>query len=84
MPELGEKFGVRALWVFGSTASGLAEAGSDVDLLVDIDSEALSLFGFLRIEHEISDKLGLPVDLVERVSLNRRLSDAVLAQAIPV
>ena len=84
LPDLQAKYGVESLWVFGSTALGTAHTESDVDLLVDLNSQHLSLYGFVRLENELSDRLGLPVDLVERVALHRGLRDSVLPFAVRV
>jgi predicted nucleotidyltransferase len=39
-PELRERFGVEAIFVFGSYARGGAGPGSDLDLLIDFAPEA--------------------------------------------
>lgn len=79
------KRGITALWVFGSVARGDAHAGSDIDLLVDIDPGArLSLVGFASLRAELSDLLGAPTDLVERGTLRDAVRDAAEREAIRV
>jgi uncharacterized protein len=40
--QLGERFGVRNIRVFGSVARGEARGDSDLDLLVDVDRGHIS------------------------------------------
>jgi hypothetical protein len=57
-------------------------ADSDVDVLVDFDSDAE--IGFLalgRMRRELSDLLGHPVDLVLQDGLKAQLRDTVITSA---
>jgi predicted nucleotidyltransferase len=81
LPELGVKYGVGRLWVFGSFARGEAGPDSDLDVLVEFERRGISLFGFVGLEQEISDRLGLKVDLVERSALRPEIRPEVLAEA---
>ena len=58
---------VRA-WLFGSCSRGEESDGSDIDIMVDFDESngAVSLFKMGRILMDLSDLLGMKVDLVER------------------
>lgn len=52
-------------WVFGSYARGEAHRGSDIDILVVFDKNAnVSLMRHAKISLELSELLGLDVDLV--------------------
>lgn len=52
-------------WVFGSYARGEAHRGSDIDILVVFDKDAnVSLLRHAKISLELSELLGLDVDLV--------------------
>ena len=52
-------------WVFGSYARGEAHRGSDIDILVVFDKAAnVSLLRHAKISLELSELLGLDVDLV--------------------
>ena len=47
----GEKFGVRGIYVFGSTVNATAQAGSDIDLLINFygsQSQKLELQNWLQ------------------------------------
>jgi len=73
--------GVRSLRVFGSVARGEADAGSDVDLLVDLAPE-LDLFDFIDVKLYLEEALGAPVDLVEQRALRGAMRGRVLREAV--
>jgi len=73
--------GVRSLRVFGSVARGEANAGSDVDLLVDLAPE-LDLFDFIDVKLYLEEALGTPVDLVEQRALRGPMLGRVLREAV--
>jgi predicted nucleotidyltransferase len=57
--------GIRRLSLFGSVARGDAEAGSDVDLAVELDPEArIGLFALGALERRLTELVGRPVDLL--------------------
>ena len=70
--------------VFGSYVRGEQKRGSDLDLLVEFDDRALSLFDFVAIEHYMSDLLGVKVDLVEKSTLKPVIGRHVLAEVLTV
>lgn len=69
--------------VFGSTARGDDTAGSDIDLLVHLD-RPVGLIGLARLEHELRDTLGAPVDLVPDDGLKPGVRVAAERDAIPL
>ena len=77
------RFHVRSLALFGSAARDESGPDSDIDLLVEFD-EAPGLIAFIQLENLLSDLLGTKVDLVMRSALKPRISQRVLAEAIPV
>lgn len=57
--------------VFGSYARGENTLASDLDLLVHLDySVPISLLRLIAVEQDISDALGIQVDLVTEKSLH--------------
>lgn len=59
--------------IFGSFARGEHKKGSDLDILIKFN-DRISLIKLVQIEQELSDKLGMPIDLVTENSLkNPRL-----------
>ena len=83
LPGLREQYGVETLEVFGSRVRGEELAESDLDLLVTF-RETPGLLKLIALENEISDRLGMPVDLVMRHSLKPRLRNRVLSEAVAV
>lgn len=69
--------------VFGSVARGEDHADSDVDLLVDLES-GVGLVGLAALTRELTELLGVPVDVVPAGTLKARARDEVLAEAIPL
>ena len=62
--------GVVRAALFGSTARGEAKAGSDLDIMVDIDPAAhVDLYGFVGITQYIAGLFPVPVDVADRVML---------------
>ena len=62
--EAAEGYPVRKISLFGSQADGTATAASDVDLLVEFFSPAVSLITLSALRQSIEEGLGVPVDLV--------------------
>jgi uncharacterized protein len=57
--------------IFGSYARGENSPNSDLDILVYLDySKKISLLDLIGVEQEISDALGIKVDLVTEKSLH--------------
>ncbi len=79
---LCERHGIQELALFGSMASGRADATSDIDLLVTFDPRARP--GFLtlaRAQRELEALFGRKVDLVPKGGLKPAIRDSVLATA---
>ena len=75
--------GATNLRLFGSAARGTDSSTSDVDLLADL-GPGLSLVGLAGLERELSDILGVPVDVVSESGLKPAVVQQVMAEAIPV
>lgn len=82
-PALAERFGVRALSVFGSVARDTAQAGSDIDLLVDFGGPATPE-AYFGVQFYLEDLLGCAVDLVTQRALRPQLRPYVERDAIPI
>ena len=80
-PSLVEKFKVTELGIFGSYVRGEQTKNSDVDILVEF-SKVPTLFDLVEIEYSISDKLGLPVDLVDIKSLKAAIRENILNETV--
>jgi len=53
-----------------------------LDLLVELGDD-IDLIGYAGLQIDLSDALGVPVDLVEREALHPRLAAKVLAEVVP-
>ncbi|MFO8034725.1 MAG: nucleotidyltransferase family protein [Candidatus Bipolaricaulota bacterium] len=84
LPELRKRYGVQKLALFGSFARGEPTSHSDLDLLVEFDDRPLTLLQFIALEEEMTDLLGIKVDLVEKSALRPRIGQQVLEELIPV
>lgn len=58
--------------VFGSFARGENKEGSDLDILIKF-KDRISLLKLVQIEQELSDRLGISIDLVTENSLKNPL-----------
>ncbi len=76
-----ESLGVKSLALFGSAVRDEAEAGSDIDLLVEF-SGPVGLFKFLDLKAHLESLLGSPVDLATPAALKRQLRQRILSEAI--
>jgi len=83
LPMLREQHHVRTLEVFGSFVRGEEKRGSDLDLLVTFD-ETPTLFSFVALENQLSDILGVKVDLVMKDSLKPFIVKFILEEARPI
>ncbi len=81
LAEVCKRYGVAELAVFGSAARGDATAASDVDLLYVLAPGARLGFAINRLEDELSELFGRPVDLVSKKALHPLLRNDVLASA---
>ena len=73
---VAQKYGIKAVFLFGSYAKGLADANSDVDL--KIEKGALrSLFQLCGFRLAVEDALKLPVDLVTSDSSDKSFLDMI-------
>ena len=77
--------GLRALYLFGSTARNEASRKSDVDLLCEIDdAKKLSLLDFIGVQHRLADLLGSKTDLLERRGLRPGIRERVETELVQV
>ena len=71
-------YGARRIGIFGSYARGEQRPDSDLDLLVDF-RDRKSLLTLVRIERELSEKLGVKVDLLTEKAISPYLIDRIKA-----
>lgn len=80
-PALRRRYPIKALGVFGSWARGEQRPDSDLDVLVEFD-RPIGLFDFVGLRDELSDALGLRVDLVMRDAPKPRIARRIARELI--
>lgn len=81
--ELVARRGGHNVRVFGSVARGEDTDTSDIDLLVDLDDN-VGLVGLAAMRRELSELLGVDVDIVPADTLKPSTEVAVRTEAIPL
>lgn len=76
-----ERYGVHSLGVFGSYVRGEAKPDSDLDILVEYSTPP-TLFEYVRLQNELSDRLGVRVDLVMKSALKPVIGERILEEVI--
>ena len=70
--------------IFGSFARGDNKKGSDIDILVEF-KEAPSLLTLIKLENDLSETLGIKVDLVTTGALkNKRIKKSIQKDLIKI
>lgn len=72
----------RQLWIFGSTATGRDQPGSDLDILVEFEPGA-TLLDEAALSLELEDLLGIHVDVVSLGGLRGSIGAEIRASARP-
>jgi predicted nucleotidyltransferase len=76
-PLLESQYGVEQIGIFGSFVRGEQEEKSDLDVLVAFE-DPVGFFELIRLEDELSERLGVDIDLVTKDSLKPRIQEHVL------
>lgn len=81
--ETAARRGAHNVRVFGSVARGEDAPASDIDLLVDLD-DGVGVVDLAGLKRELTDLLGVGVDVVPANSLKSRIRSEVLSEAVPL
>jgi len=79
--KLAHQHGASQVRVFGSVAKGEDTVGSDLDLLVEMES-GRSLLDLVAIKQDLEDLLGCRVHVVTEAAVSPYLRDLVLQEAV--
>ncbi len=83
LPDLADRYAVKSLAVFGSYVRNEQRSDSDLDVLVEFDRTP-TLFDLVHLADELSERLGVKVDLVPKQSLRHTIGQRILAEAVPI
>jgi predicted nucleotidyltransferase len=82
---LAAEYGVSIVGVFGSYVRGEQQPDSDVDVLIELERPArVSLIGLVELEHDLSELLGMKVDVAIRRNLRKRIGERILREVVPL
>ncbi|NJP06747.1 MAG: nucleotidyltransferase family protein [Chloroflexaceae bacterium] len=83
LPDLIQRYHIRSLGVFGSYTRNEQRSESDLDVLVEFDDIwQQSLLTVAALKHEISDLLGVRVDLVLRDGLRPGIGERIVEEVV--
>lgn len=75
--------GGRDVRVFGSVATGQDGPESDIDLLFTMD-RPLSLMQLAALGNQVSDLVGVDVDLIPDSAIRPDLRDRIVGESVPL
>ena len=76
-------YGAKRIRIFGSYARGQANPESDIDIVVEF-LERKSLLDIVGIEQELSEALGIKVDLLTEKSISPYLIDGIKKEMVVI
>ena len=79
--SLTQKYHLKKIGIFGSYVRGEETVKSDIDVLVEF-RDPVSFFEFMDLEEELTEILGLKVDLVSKKALKPRIGRQILKEVI--
>lgn len=83
LPLLTERYQVTSLGIFGSYVRHEQDTQSDLDVLVTF-AELPSLLQFIKLEHYLTDILGVKVDLVLKEDLKPGIGNRILREVVSI
>ena len=79
-----KEFDPLKIGIFGSFARGDNKKGSDIDILVEF-KESPTLLTLIKLENDLSDILGIKVDLITTGALkNKRIKKSIKKDLIKI
>lgn len=62
--EMAQEYDVKRITLFGSYADGRNTPQSDIDLIVEFNSENVSLLTIASLKYKLEELLGIDVDVI--------------------
>ena len=81
LPELREQYKLKSLGLFGSYVHAEQRQRGDLDVLVEFE-EAPTLLQLSALQRQLSDLVGIKVDLVLRRTLKPAIGEVILSEAV--
>src|SRR3990170_5919001 len=81
--EIGERYKVKEIGVFGSFARGEQRKSSDVDILVEFE-ETPDVFQLIDLEDYLQELLKKKVDLVRKRAIRPELKGVILKEVVNI
>ena len=81
--DLMARYHIASLGIFGSFSRNEQREGSDLDILVSF-TETPSLFSLVDLQDELTELLGVSIDLVLRSELKPHIGKRVLGEVVEV
>ena len=78
------KYGVKRAGVVGSAVRGEEREDSDIDILVEIERDDLSLLDFVGLKLELEEALNKKVDLGEYCTIKPIVKDRILKEEVRI
>jgi len=82
-PLLAEQYKAKEISLFGSFVHGEQDPSSDIDILIEFDSEA-DLFDWIGLALYLEEIFQRPVDVIPKQALRAELRETVLPHALVV
>jgi len=79
-----KKFKVKEIGVFGSVVRGEGTEGSDIDIIVEFESEGKNFDNYMELKFFLEELLGTSVDLVSKSAIKERLKSKILEEVVYV
>lgn len=79
--ELGEKYNLKSIGIFGSYARGEETPESDIDILVEYEITP-DLFEMINLEIKLEKYFNKKVDIVEKYSIRKELEQQILSEVV--
>ncbi len=78
------KHEVKRAAIFGSFARGCAKSKSDVDFLIEYQTNFKSLFDLVDLKSDLEEALNRKVDVITYNSIYCRIRDRILAEQVVI